>query len=201
MSPPSTLLERHLEPQTGSAFEVKRGQTLRVVDPTGEQVADVTAFSRADSREWLSSGRSIDYNNSIYLTRGHTLYSNRSIPMFTITEDTVGRHDFLLAPCSIEMFRLLHGTEGDHPSCFSNLADALAAFSIPPDAIPNAFNVFMNVEVLPSGALRIAAPLSKRGDHIDLRAEMDLVVGVTACSAEQTNNGNFKPIDVFVLDG
>ena len=54
----------------------------------------------------------------------------------------------------------------------------------------------MNVEVLPSGELRILPPRSRAGDRFVLRAEMDLIVGITACSAELSNNGRFKPIDV-----
>ena len=191
-------MKRRLEPQTGTAFAVSRGQTIRVIDPFGEQVADLTAFARADIREWLSSGRTIDYNNTISLTTGHLLYSNRSNPMLRIGTDTVGRHDFLLAPCSPEMFRLLHHHEGHHPSCFENLSNALTPFGIEPDAIPTAFNIFMNVRVLESGELSIQPPLSRAGDHLDLIAEMDLIVGLTACSAEVTNNGSFKPIDVAI---
>jgi len=106
-----TLLERrHLAPQTGTAFTIDRGQLLRIVDPRGEQVSDLTSFARDDVGEWLSSGRTIDYANTIYLTAGHTLYSNRSRPMWTIVEDTVGRHDFLLTPCSPETFTIIYGT-------------------------------------------------------------------------------------------
>ena len=71
-----------IAPQTGAGFELGKGELLRVIDPQGEQVADLMAFSHADPREVLSSGRSIDYANTIYLTTGHTLYSNRSVPMF-----------------------------------------------------------------------------------------------------------------------
>ena len=88
----------HLRPQTGIGLRLRRGQVLRIVDPQGEQVSDVVAFAAQDTSERLSSGRSIDYNNTIYLTTGHVLYSNRSHPMFTILEDKVGRHDFLLTP-------------------------------------------------------------------------------------------------------
>jgi uncharacterized protein YcgI (DUF1989 family) len=194
-----TLHSVHLEPQTGTAFNVERGQLIRVTDPRGEQVSDLTAFAAADTREWLSSGRTIDYANTIYLTTGHVLYSNRSRPMFTIVEDTVGRHDFLLTPCSPETFTIIYGTTGHHPSCFENLARNLAPSGIEPDMIPTTLNIFMNVEVLPSGELRILPPKSRAGDHLLLRAEMDLIVGVTACSAELSNNGSFKPIDVAVL--
>jgi uncharacterized protein YcgI (DUF1989 family) len=118
--------------------------------------------------------------------------------MWTIIEDTVGRHDFLLTPCSPETFTIIYKTTTHHPSCFQNLADGLRPFGIAPDAIPTTLNVFMNVEIRPSGELRILPPKSSAGDHLLLRAEMDLIVGVTACSAELSNNGSFKPIDVEV---
>ena len=197
---------RHrLEPQTGLGFELRRGQILRIIDPEGEQVSDVVAFMSggpdgADASEWLSSGRTIDYNNTIYQTTGHVLYSNRSNPMFTILEDRVGRHDFLLTPCSPETFEMLYPDhEGYHPSCLENLTRNLGRFGIEGDDIPTTFNVFMNVEVAPSGGISIGPPLSKPGDFVDLRAETDLVVGVTACSAEKSNNHALKPIVLRVF--
>ena len=190
----------HLEPQTGVGFTLKSGQLLKIIDPQGEQVSDLTAFGLHGKNEWLSSGRTIDYANTIYLTKGHVLYSNRSRPMFTIVEDTVGRHDFLLTPCSPETFQIIYDNHEYHPSCFENLHTNLAQFGISPDMIPTTLNIFMNVVVLPTGELRIDPPPSKAGDHILLRAEMDLIVGVTACSAEMSNNYSFKPIDVEISE-
>jgi uncharacterized protein YcgI (DUF1989 family) len=190
--------QHHIQPQTGIGLVLERGQILRVIDPQGEQVSDVMAFARDDTTEWLSSGRTIDYNNTIYVTTGHQLYSNKSRPMLTIVEDRVGRHDFLLTPCSQEMFEILYKHEGHHPSCFENLEMGLAQFGIKGHQIPTTFNVFMDVAVAPSGELTIGPPRSRPGDFIDLRAEMDLFVGVTACSAELSNNGTFKPIDVEI---
>jgi uncharacterized protein YcgI (DUF1989 family) len=190
----------HLEPQTGVGFTLQSGQLLKIIDPQGEQVSDLTAFSLADKREWLSSGRTIDYANTIYLTTGHALYSNRSRPMFAIIEDTVGRHDFLLTPCSPETFQIIYNNHESHPSCFENLSTNLEKFGITPDMIPTTLNVFMNVIVKPSGELQIDPPPSRAGDYLLLRAEMDLIVGVTACSAEMSNNYSFKPIDVEIYD-
>ena len=188
-----------LKPQTGIALQLKRGQVLRVIDPEGEQVSDVVAFAREDHSERLSSGRSFDYNNTIYLTTGHVLYSNRSNSMLSILEDRVGKHDFLLTPCSPETFELLYENhEGYHPSCLENLTTSLQRFGIVQDDIPTAFNAFMNVDILPTGELKIGPPLSKPGDFVDLRAEMDLIVGITACSAEKSNNYSFKPIDLEI---
>lgn len=185
-----------LPPQTGTAFVLRAGESVRVSDPEGEQVADLVAFSRHERRSaWLSSGRTFDYNNTIRLTAGHVLYSNRSAPMLTIVEDTVGRHDFLYTPCSAEMFALLYGCTGHHPSCLENLARSLEAYGVALDDIPTTFNIFMNVDVDAAGGLHIGPPLSRPGDHVTLRAEMDLVVGLTACSAELSNNHRLKPID------
>ena len=194
------MAKYHLEPQTGIGLTLKKGQFLKIIDPQGEQVSDLTAFALEDNAEWLSSGRTIDYANKIYLTTGNTLYSNRSRPMFSIVEDTVGRHDFLLTPCSPETFQIIYDNHEYHPSCFENLYTNLAQFGITPDMIPTTLNVFMNVVVLENGELRIDPPPSKAGDYIIFRAEMDLIVGVTACSAEMSNNYSFKPIDVEIHD-
>ena len=185
---------KRLEPQTGTAFELRAGQQLRVIDLEGEQVADLIAFNLSDKSEWLSSGRTIDYANRIYLTKGDLLYSNRSRPMLAIAADDVGRHDFLLTPCSPETFEIIYKNTQSRPSCFANLATSLAPFGIAPDSIPTTFNIFMNVEIDANGALKILPPRSKAGDSILLRAEMDLIVGLTACSAELSNNYRFKPI-------
>ena len=115
--------------------------------------------------------------------------------MLTIAADQVGRHDFLYTPCSLEMFARLYGVTGHHPSCFENLARSLAPYGIGPDAIPTTFNIFMNVEVARDGRLQVLPPRSRAGDSIELRAEMDLVIGLTACSAELSNNHRLKPID------
>lgn len=188
-------MRRVIPARSGVAFTLKAGETLTVVDPEGEQVADLVAFSNHDVREAISSGRTFDYASRIYLTTGDPLYSNRSNVMLRIVEDTVGRHDFLLTPCSREMFRIIYGDTNPHQGCFGNLASALEPYGVLPDSIPTAFNCFMNVPVDgTTGAIRVLPPLSRAGDSISFLAEMDLLIGLTACSAGQSNNFSFKPI-------
>ena len=188
-------MTHEIPPRSGAGFELKAGQRLTVIDPQGEQVADLLAFSLADPAEVVSSGRTLDYANRIYLTTGDLLYSNRSTPMLEIVHDDVGRHDFLLTPCSADTFRIIYGDTDPHRGCFGNLAAALAPWGVLPDRIPVAFNCFMNVPVDgATGTFTVEAPLSKAGDTIVFEAKMDLVIGLTACSALQSNNGSFKPI-------
>jgi uncharacterized protein YcgI (DUF1989 family) len=76
----------------------------------------------------------------------------------------------------------------------------LGRFGIENHQIGTTFNIFMNVDVNPDGSIDVAVPRSRPGDHVDLRAEMDMLVGLTACSAEKSNNHAFKPIDVALYD-
>ena len=99
---------REIPPRSGVAFTLDRGQRLTVIDPQGEQVADLLAFSRADIDEVISSGRTLDYVSRLFLTVGDPIYSNRSNIFLRILEDTVGRHDFLLTPCSADTFRIIY---------------------------------------------------------------------------------------------
>ena len=187
--------------RSGTAFTLKQGQRLRVMDPRGGQVSDLLAFNTHHLHEVISSGRTLDYASRIYLTTGDVLYSNRSNVMLRIIEDTVGRHDFLLTPCSKDTFRIIYGDKEPHHGCFGNLSAALEPYGIMADAIPVAFNCFMNVAVDgTSGRLRVDPPMSKAGDYIILEAQMDLTMALTACSALQSNGGSFKPIHFMIED-
>ena len=185
--------------RSGTAFTLAHGQTLTVIDPRGSQVADLLAYNAEDIDEVISSGRTLDYAETIRLTAGHILYSNRSRPMLEIVADTVGVHDFLLTPCSYDTFHHFYPDLPPHRGCFGNLAAALAPYGVVPDRIPVAFNCFMNVPVDgATGKLSVLAPLSKAGDLITFRAAMDLVIGLTACSAPASNGGSFKPIHYHI---
>lgn len=184
-----------IPPRSGVAIIVKKFQRLTISDIKGEQVADLVCYNQNNTAEYLSSGRTIDYAETIFLTRGHSFYSNRSNVMFTMEEDSVGRHDFLLTPCSAETFKIIYNHENPHCGCFGNIARVLEPYGIKPDNIPVSFNVFMHVSVNgDSGNIQVLPPLSKAGDYITLVAKMDLIVALTACSAEMSNNYSFKEI-------
>ncbi len=190
---------KEIKKQTGTAFKLKKGQKLKVIDPRGEQVSDMVLFNAEDPREKISSGKTMDFEETILITKGHFLWSNRSRKMMEILEDTNGRNDFLLAPCSPETFQIMYENPEYHPSCFENLYTNLEPFGIEPDDVPTAFNIFMNVQFSPDGKLSVDPPQSKAGDYVLFEAQMDLIVALTACSAEDSNNGSFKPIHYDII--
>lgn len=184
-----------IPPRSGVSFTLKKNQFLKVIDIEGEQVSDLVCYNLHDKKEYLSSGRTIDYAETIFLTKGNLFYSNRSNIMFEIIEDTVGRHDFLLTPCSADTFRIIYGHTEPHRGCLGNLAAALKEYGIGADDIPISFNIFMNVTVdSETGKISVLPPRSKAGDYILVQAKMDLIIGLTACSAEMSNNYSFKSI-------
>lgn len=189
---------QRIAPRSGTAIELEAGDTLTVIDPDGGQVSDLVAYARDDPREVISNGRTFDLEETIRLTKGNTLWSNRSRRMLEIIEDTAGVHDFLLTPCSEDTFRHFYPDKPVHRGCFGNLAAALRPYGIDEDAIPTAFNIFMNVPVSPEGKVSVLPPTTSPGSLIRLRACLPLIVGVTACSAYASNGGTFKPIDISV---
>jgi uncharacterized protein YcgI (DUF1989 family) len=188
VSSPTTLLA----PQSGTAVHLHRGDTLAMIDTTGGQVADLAFFSAADVLESFSPGRTIDYLERIKLRVGDSLYSQRSNELAIVTRDDVGVNDMLLAPCSQAMFA--KRGEFGHASCHANLTAALAPFGIGPHAIVATLNVFMDVRVDADGRVTIYPPPSRVGDRFELRAQRDLIVGITACSSELTNAGQCKSV-------
>lgn len=168
-----------IPPRTAVAIELKKGDRLMITDILGEQVCDLICYNPEDKKEYLSSGRTIDYAGTIFLTKGDSFYSNRSNVMFRMIEDTVGRHNFFLTP---------------YQGWYGNLVEALEPFGISDD-IPTCFNMFMNVAVNGvTGRVHVLPPRSKAGDHVILQADMDLVVGMAACAEGRPNNYAFKPI-------
>lgn len=188
-----------IPPRSGTAFEMRKGQKLVVIDPEGQQVADLYAVNSEKHHEYLSSGRSLDYNESINFKQGSLLYSNESRVMFEIVEDTVEDHDFLLTPCSKDTFTHFYPDEEPVPGCHGNLAAAFAEYGIPEHLINTTFNTFMNVAVDENGAIAVLPPKSKPGDKTVFEAKMDMIVGLTACSAGQSNNFSYKPIQYEII--
>ena len=176
------------------ALILGKGQVLTIFDIEGSQVADLCAFAKDDPTEWLSNGRTFDYESTLNLSIGNKLYSNICSPMFLIIEDKVGRHDFLFAPCSQEMYEIQYGKLKPHPNCLDILVTAFRKIGLGTVQVPTPFNAFMNVTISPEGKLEVKAPLSKSGDYVKLRAEMDLAVGISACPSSICNGGSQKPI-------
>jgi uncharacterized protein YcgI (DUF1989 family) len=184
----------------GAAIEVARGQVLRVIDVDGQQVGDLVCFNRHDLTERYSPQNTILFNRTIYPKVGATLVSDRGRPMMRLVADTVGVHDLICGSCSPEYYANRLDFHGEHRSCRTNLAEAMAPWNVPGREIPFSFNVFMRWPVEPDGTVVPMAAPSGAGDYVDLRAEMDLVVANSSCPSDITPTNAHHPTAMrFVL--
>lgn len=184
----------------GRAFAVKAGDRIRISTPAGTQVSDTWAFAAGDPHEYLSMDNTRSVNSNIFVNEGTRLVSNHRRLMLTVIEDTSpGRHDTLLCPCNPAIYREL-GAPEDHRSCVGNLHEALAEAGLRVPFTPASLNLFMNVPVASDGSVDRLPPRSSAGDHVVLRAEMDLTLVVSACPQDITPiNGDARtPTDLHV---
>ena len=200
--PAGRVLDSRVLPPSGYiATTLRQGQVLRIVDLLGTQVADLIAYALDNLTEAFWITNTIRLNKTIYVTKGHTLYSELSRPMLTIIEDTCGLHDMLAGSCNAQIDGLRWGVDG-HRGCAENLADAMAPWGKQRHEIPNSLNVFMNCPVKENGAWEVGAPLSKAGDYVDFRADMDLLIGISNCPQDlnHCNGGSIKPLGVMIYE-
>jgi uncharacterized protein YcgI (DUF1989 family) len=181
--------ELTIERGAGRAFPLLAGQHVRVLTPDGPQVADFDAFNLHQPRERLCSSRTRTTWGA-HLSNGHTLYSSPPAEriMLTIVADTVRprpsargavSHDVLYGRCS----RQLHAERG-HPlprGCQEILADAIAAFGLAPEDVHDPFNIFMKTGLDADGRLFYEDPDARAGDYVELRAEIDCLLAISAC--------------------
>jgi hypothetical protein len=180
---------------------MRQGEAAAIVAIDGPQVADTWAFAGDGLEEVLSTEHTRSCLERLSPRVGDALWSSFRRPMLTVVEDTSpGRHDLLLSACDEARYRLL-GHRGPHRTCADNMKEALAALGLPlPPRVPSPVNVFENVSIGPDGALAIEPPQVKAGERIVLRAEIDLVLVVSACPMDivATNGADRRPKPVAV---
>ncbi|MEE2928243.1 MAG: urea carboxylase-associated family protein [Chloroflexota bacterium] len=170
----------------GKAAFVEAGQRIRVINTHGQQVVDTWAFRRDELTEFMSMEHSRTFLSRIMARVGDSMVTNHRRPILTLVEDTTvegdsaGIHDTLLAACDRYRYELL-GCEGYHDNCTDNLAAGLAELGLTPAETPSPWNLFMNIPVASDGTVSFEAPVSRPGDYVTLRAEMDCVLAFSAC--------------------
>ena len=194
-----TVLEELTIPANGHWGRVLRaGQTLRIVDLQGKQAVDFLCYNAQDPSERYNAADTMKYAGTIFLTTGHGVYSDMGRRLFTIVADTCGRHDTIGGCCSAESNEVRYTVPGT-PSCRQNFLHALAPFGLGKKDIVANLNWFMNVPVGPDGAMGIVDGLSKPGDYVELRAEMDVLAVVSNCPQTRNPCNGFNPTPIRVI--
>ncbi len=198
-----TLQELTIEPGTGKALELRRGQVLRIEQTSGRQCADFNCFNLHDYKEFFHTGRT-RHLHGLHPTKGDFLWSAppRERPMMAIIEDTVGTNDVLYPRCSAFLFEYHYGLPV-HTNCHDIQAEAQREFGLTPDDVHDSFNFFMHTGVDSAGRPFIAKNTAKQGDYVELLALMDVLAVPNVCGADvmMTSDFELKPLKLTVFEG
>ncbi len=196
--PGRVVEERVLAPGEYWAKAMPLGAMLRIVDLEGKQAVDFLCYNAQDPSERYNAADTMKYAGTIFLTKGHRIYSDMGRSLFTIVEDTCGRHDTIGGCCSAES-NLLRYKVKDTPNCRDNFLSALAELGLGKKDIVANLNFFMNVPVELDGGMALTEGFSGPGDFVDLRAEMDVLVAVSNCPQIRNPVNAYYPTPIRLI--
>ena len=175
---------------------MQKGQRLKVIAIQGKQICDFFAFKQADHMEFVSTGYQRAQLRNLNLEIGKHLYSNRRNPLLLVLEDTVRKHDTLMAAC--DAIRYLEVGQPGHANCRDNTLGALKKFNVYPPVLPDPVNLFQNTNWNANGELETGESLAKPGGYILFESLADLIVAVSACPSDLTPSNAYNPTDLML---
>jgi uncharacterized protein YcgI (DUF1989 family) len=194
------LAEHVLQPGTGKALEISRGQILRIEQIDGGQCVDFNCFNLHDYKEFMHTGRTRTLHG-FHPTEGDILWSAppRERAMIYILRDTVRCNDVVFPRCSAHMYESAYGLPV-HTNCQDIQAEAQREYGLTPDDVHDSFNFFMHTGVDATGRPYITRQTSTAGDHVELLALIDVLAVPNVCGSDlqRTSNFSIKPVRLSV---
>jgi hypothetical protein len=184
--------------RAGWSRELARGQMLRIIDLEGRQAVDFLCYNARDYEDRYAAADTMKINGSIFIGKGTVIYSVNCNPLFSVIEDTCGRHDTIGGCCSSALNRRRYG-KPDDPNCRQNFLDQLRRYGMGPRDMVANVNFFMYVPVSAEGAMAMGPSISEPGDHVDLRAEMDVLAVISNCPQMNNPVNDYKPTPVQAI--
>jgi len=204
-----TIVEAHVPHNSGWSAEMKQGQIIRI---TATTTVDFVFFKLQNLRERFDQARTKVYNMTLFVTAGHKLMGRDNQHMMTILADGFkdGTHDLQKGMCSGYRFQLAkqEGRLGEYyprqiseipdHGCYENLSKALASYGIIPEDIPSPFNLNQHMQIDGvTGKMEHTQIRPQPGNYMDIRAEIDLLVALSACPDLAVGG---KPVDVVIYE-
>lgn len=183
---------------TGWSRVIRAGEILRIVDLEGQQAVDFLCYDAHDPGDRYSATNTLKVQGNAFIGLGTVLYADSGKPLLRVVADSLGRHDTVYGCCSEANNRLRYGVEGTH-SCHANFTAELTRHGLDRSAIVANVNFFMHVPIDADGALGVADDVSPPGSHVDLLAEADTLVVLSACPQMHNPCNGYNPTPVRVI--
>jgi uncharacterized protein YcgI (DUF1989 family) len=194
----------------GKATLLRKGQYARIINTHGGQVVDTWALALNSSKnapkiEYMSMSHTRARLDKVIPCVNDTLVTNHRRPILTLVEDTsTGKmHDTLIAACDVFRYRQLGCAEEYHDNCSDNFHEALK--EIRPELAagsnftPDPLNVFMNIPISENHSISWRPSACEKDQYVTFRAEMDLVLVLSACPQDIVPINGMSPRECHFL--
>ena len=193
---PGRILQDVMIPPGGDwSGMIARGQFLRLVDLHGQQAVDFLCYNSTDPSERYNAADTMKIGGSLYIAKGTRIYSDMGNVLFTVVDDSCGFHDTIGGCCSRESNRVRYGVS-EGPNCRDNFLRALRRHGLGKKDIVANINFFMRVPIAADGGMAIVDGVSKPGDYVDLRAEMNVLAVLSNCPQIHNRANAYNPTPI-----
>ena len=196
------LYEQNIDKETSIGYEVKEGDYIQVISPTGRQCSDFVAFDTRKLNKGIEKG--LDWQTTRTFM-GNTFpgpglfskfYDTDHEPLVEVIRDTVGKHDTFNLACTSKYYEDA-GYFG-HPNCSDNLTESMSKYGVQKQKGWHAINLFFNTSAAGLNSVISDESYSRPGDYVMFRALKDLTIGTTACPSDIDACNSWNPTDIFV---
>ncbi len=196
------VYEENINKETSISYEVKEGDYIQVISPTGRQCSDFVAFDTRKLEKGIEKG--LDWQTTRTFM-GNTFpgpglfskfYDTDHEPLIEVIRDTVGKHDTFNLACTSKYYEDA-GYFG-HPNCSDNLTESMSKYGVQKQKGWHAINLFFNTSAGGLNSVISDESYSRPGDYVMFKALKDLTIGTTACPSDIDPCNSWNPTNIFV---
>ena len=187
---------------TASAYLVRAGEYIQVIDVSGRQCTDFQALAARKVDKGLDYALDSTVTRTL-LGRSYPApglpskaFDREFEPLVEVVQDTVGRHDAFATACNSRYYDDM-GYPG-HVNCTENFNRALAAYGVAPRKGWEALNYFYNTNIDHQNQLYLDEPWSRAGDYVLMRALTDIVCVSSSCPDDIDAANGWEPTDIHI---
>lgn len=170
---------------------LSRGEALRLLNASGNFGVTLFAWNAKDPSERYNSADTVKIQWTTQLRKGRVLFSDMGRVLLSIIEDSCGAHDTIVGGSTPASNQRKYG-DASLRSTRENLILAAGKHGLGVRDIAPAITFFAPVTIEDGRALWRDGVVQK-GDFVDLRAELDLLVAISNCPHPLAPDTEFAP--------
>ncbi|MGY3692874.1 urea carboxylase-associated protein 2 [Bradyrhizobium sp. USDA 3240] len=159
---------------------LNRGETLRIVNSSGTSTVSLLAWNSADTAERLNHADTIKVQWAARLQKGRVLLSDMGRALLGIIEDSSAAHDAVVGGSTAATNQAKYG-EGNFRNTRDNFILAAAKLGLDRRDVHPCVSFFAPVAIDADGKFVWSDARRQKGDFVDLRAEMNLLIALSNC--------------------